>query len=985
MTPSPSDTAANLEPMLQGLNPEQREAVTHEAGPLLIVAGAGTGKTQVITRRIAWLIGTKRARPEEVLALTFADKAASEMETRVDELVPYGFVGATISTFHAFCDRLVREHAIEIGLTSQLRVGTRADLLVFLRERLFELGLDRYLPLGEPDRHLDALLTVFDRARDEDVSPERYLAFAESLAAAASGDPVLTDRAAMELEKAHAYGAYQRLLFEHGRVDFGAQIALALRLLRERPHLAREVQERFRHVLVDEFQDTNHVQFEILKLLVGRRRNLTVVGDDDQSIYRFRGAKIENLLGFLEVYPDARVTVLRRNYRSGQRILDLSHRMVRFNDPERLEAKDPARFAKGLIAERGLEGEVEYRAFESGSDEADAVADDIARGLAEGRGAGEFAVLARTHAQLDPVAQALRARGVRFRRTNQRGLYERAEVKLCLNALRLLADPDDGPAAFGVLADPLFGVTPDDLLRLTARAHRTNLSLRAVAERASADLSAGLSADSVEGIRRAVELLQRLAAEATRRPTSEVLYRFVTESGLLGQLSAEDSAEATEKVQNLNRLFTIVTRVGPLLKSDRVTYFMRHLDLLIDAGDDPQAAVVDSDDQSVALLTAHNAKGLEYPIVYMVQLVEGRFPLQLRGDPLPFPPELHRGGEPRAEHLREERRLFYVAMTRARDRLVMSHAADYGGKRLRKASGFLLEALELPAPPKPARRASAGESIARHAPAAEAPASPSGLEPLADDAPLALSNQRIDDYVSCPLKYRYAHVVQVPLASDPTFMYGTAIHHAIRVFLQHRIRGMPISATDVLKTFEEAWSSEGFYSREHEERRLAEGREALRRFVTRELATGHKPLASELEFRFKVSEHDQVSGRWDRIDEAADGIVLVDYKTSAVDDPDSAKSRASESLREEQLGLYALAYHETRGVMPARAQLHFIGSGIVGEARVELKHLESARERIRAAAAGIRRADFTPSPEPRRCTYCPYHRFCPHSAALGLR
>ena len=199
-TPSPSELLG-----LDQLHPEQREAATHGEGPLMIVAGAGTGKTQVVTQRIAWLISSKKARPEQILALTFTDKAAAEMESRVDQLVPYGLVGATIATFNAFCDRLVRDHAIELGLTSKLRVESTAEILVFLRERLFELGLERYLPLGQPDAHLRSLLALIDRARNEDVSPERYARFAEALVAAAGEDPERLDRAAAETEKARVY------------------------------------------------------------------------------------------------------------------------------------------------------------------------------------------------------------------------------------------------------------------------------------------------------------------------------------------------------------------------------------------------------------------------------------------------------------------------------------------------------------------------------------------------------------------------------------------------------------------------------------------------------------------------------------------------------------------------------------------------------------------------------------------------------------
>ncbi len=978
---SGAGSRATIVEILAGLNDDQLAAVTHGEGPLLIVAGAGTGKTAVITRRIAWLIAGKRARPEEILALTFTDKAATEMESRVDVLVPYGMVGATIATFHAFCDRLVREHAVELGITSQLKVGTRADMLVFLRERIFDLGLKRYLPLGRPDEHLDALLSVFDRARDEDISPERYHDFAGRLAAEAGDDPALRDRAEAELEKAGAYAAYQRLLLESGRVDFGSQIGLALRLLRERPHVRREIQETFRWVLVDEFQDTNHVQFELVKLLAGGRRNLTVVGDDDQSIYRFRGAKVENLLGFLDAFPGAGTVLLRRNYRSGQRILDLAHRTVRFNDPERLEARDPERFDKRLIADRAIDGAVEHWPLPGMTDEAEAVAADIAAATADGaRAAREFAVLARTHAQLDPVAAALKARGIRFQRANQRGLYRRPEVMLCLNVLRTIADPDDGIAAYGVLGDPLFELDAADLARLAAEAKRRNRSLLALATAAGNDAGSAFSPRSRESVRRFADLHARLTASAARRPTSEVLYEFVSESGLLARLSREESAEAAEQVQNLNRLFGIVNRVGPLLKSDRVRFFMEHLDLLIEAGDDPQAAVLDLEEDAVQLLTAHNAKGLEFPVVYMVQLVEGRFPLQRRGEPLPFPPELHHGGDPKAEHEREERRLFYVGMTRARDRLIMTHAGDYGGKRTKKPSKFLVEALELPSPPKSRKNVSALESIARYAPVAEPP--PAEVVPIPADRPLELSHGQIDDWITCPLKYRYAHVVQVPLGSDPRAMYGIAMHHAIRVFHQHRMRSHPITADDVVRVFEEAWSSEGFFSREHEERRLDEGRAALRRFVEREIASRRLPLAIEMDFRFRLG-NDVVVGRWDRIDEVEGEIVLVDYKTADIADDAKADERAVKSLKEDQLGLYALAYMETRQAMPARVQLHFVDSGLIGEAQVEAKHLEVARERVMEAAAGIRAAQFPPDPDQRKCGYCPYSRFCVYSAARG--
>ncbi len=977
--PANAPTAAVI---LEGLNDEQLSAVTHGEGPLLIVAGAGTGKTQVITRRIAWLIATKRARPEQILALTFTDKAAAEMETRVDERVPYGLVGATIATFNAFCDRLVREHAVELGLTSQLRVENTAEILVFLREHLFDLGLKRYLPLGNPDAHLRSLTGVFDRARNEDVSPEQYLAFAHALMAEAGTDPEKLDRAEAELEKSRAYARYQELMLGAGRVDFGSQISLALRLLRERPYLLREYQDRFRWLLVDEFQDTNHVQFELVRLLAGTRRNLTVVGDDDQSIYRFRGAKIENLLQLLEVFPGTREVLLKRNYRSGQTILDRSHQLIQHNDPHRLESARG--YDKRLVAERTLEGQrfegaVEHRAFQTASDQADIVVGEIADAVTQGGARpGAFAILARAHNHLEPFALALKSRGVRFRRVGMRGLYSRPEVLLCLNALRSVADPDDSASVYMVLGDPLFGADPVDLARLGAQARRIHRGMLRVAVTA-AQHDPELADATRTAIGRLVELHRELAEQAVRRPTSEVLYAFVQGSGLLEQIMDEGDPENLERAQNLNKLFSIVSRIGPLLTRDRVDQFIPHLDLLIEMGDDPAAAELESDEESVSLLTAHGAKGLEFPTVYLVDLTEQRFPQFPKGDSMPFPPELrHASGDEREEHYREERRLFYVGMTRARDRLVLCHAQDLGGKRAAKPSRFVLEALGLPAPPKGAKGATALESIARYAPSADAPAP--ALVPMGDDEVLTLSHSAIDAFLACPLRYYFSHVAQVPLPSEPTLMYGNAIHHAIKVWHQHLLKGLPIVTQDVIAAYESMWSNEGFLTLAHEERMFAQGREALERFVRRDLAAGIKPVAIETEFRFRLGA-DHVTGRFDRIDERPEGIVLVDYKSSEVSEADAAAARAKESARDGQLGLYALAYQETRGVLPTRLELHFVASGVIGAADVEPEYLERARERIATAARGIRSARFDATPDARTCAHCDYRHLCRHSAA----
>src|SRR5512136_2131342 len=362
--------------LLAGLNPAQRRAVQHGRGPLLIIAGAGTGKTLVITHRIARLIAAKAARPDQILAVTFTEKAASEMEARVDCLVPYTSSFAEISTFNSFGERVLRDYALDVGYPPDFRLLADVDQAIFFRENLFCLPLDYYRPLGQPTRHIQEVLEAIRRLKQEDVRPEDYVRYAEELDRKASGETE-KETARKHLEIARVFAAYEKLLRAQGLIDFEDQVTLVVELLRRRPAVLDELRRRYRYVLVDEFQDTNFVQFELVKMLAAEHRNLTVVGDDDQSIFRFRGASLSNILEFEEVYPEAKRIVLVRNYRSTQAILDASYRLIRHNDPNRLEFKDKVnKRLKATARESGKS--IHMRAFDTVSHEADDIAARVA-------------------------------------------------------------------------------------------------------------------------------------------------------------------------------------------------------------------------------------------------------------------------------------------------------------------------------------------------------------------------------------------------------------------------------------------------------------------------------------------------------------------------------------------------------------------------------------------------------------------------------
>ena len=964
-----AEGARGAERILEGLNAPQAAAVTHETGPLLIIAGAGTGKTTVITRRIAYLIATRAARPSEILALTFTDKAAAEMEERVDTLVPYGYADVQIATFHAFGDRLIKENALELGLTPDFRVLTRAEQIIFLRDHLFEFPLKHYRPLGDPTRHLHAILTQFSRLKDEDVGPDEYLAHAEGLLAAAA-DEELRLAAEQHLELARTYAQYQTLMARLGQVDFGDQIVEALRLFRTRPHILRRYQGRYRYILVDEFQDTNYAQFELVKLLAARHRNVAVVGDDDQAIFRFRGASMSNILDFDRTYPDARQVVLQENRRSPQAVLDAAYRLIQHNNPDRLEVAQ--KIDKRLVSTVGMGEAPRHLPFDTVSTESDQVAELIREEHERGRPYRDFAVLVRANNDADHYLRALNMRGIPWTFSGNAGLYGRPEVRLLIAFLRSVVYTDDSISLHYLASSDVYQVPIVDLTNCATYANRRNRHLFDVLHDVPADLA--VSDEGRLAIARLVTDLTRYMELGREHPTGEVLYQFLVDSGLMTRY-AKAPAELEQEVQNVSKFFTRVKDAARVLKYDNVREFVSHLDALMDAGDDPAVAEADTETPAVHVVTVHKSKGLEWPIVFMVDCVQNKFPSTRRSDPLEIPPELIKDLLPTGDfHEQEERRLFYVGMTRAKERLYLTSAEDMGGKRKWKVSQFVLEALDLPKDAARPFRAQAIEELRRQAPAPELAGL--GLAPIPDEEPLAVSHRQVDDYQTCPLKYQFIHILRIPLRQHHSVVYGNALHKAVEFYLRRRAGGNYTSLEDFLLAFDNAWRNEGFLTREHEEQRKRGGIAALTRFYHEEEASGQKPTDVEREFGFTLG-LDRVRGRFDRVDETPDGLVIVDYKSSDVTDQKKADQRVKESL---QLKIYALAQHEMTGRLPARVELRFLESGLVGRHTPTGADLGKAREAIAEAARGIRRREFEATPEYQACRYCPYNQICPSTA-----
>ena len=624
-----------LPELLEGLNPAQQEAVVHHEGPLLVVAGAGSGKTRVLTHRIAHLIGDHGVSPFEIMAITFTNKAADEMKQRVAALVGPVAAKMWVSTFHSACVRILRRDASRLDYPSSFTIYDQADAVRLTGYVIRDLNLD---PKRFPPRGVHATISA---AKNDLVRADEF-----------------ADRAQVIYERkvADVYTEYQARLRRAGAMDFDDLLCVAVELFQKNPDVLEHYRQRFKYILVDEYQDTNRVQNELVLLLAGGHRNVCVVGDSDQSIYQFRGADIRNILEFEEAFPDATVIVLEQNYRSTQTILDAANAVI---------ANNLGRKPKELWTDQGGGLAIaRYHADDEG-DESQWVAHEISRLHDEGEARwGDIAVFYRTNAQSRVIEDQLIRQGIPYKVIGGTRFYDRREVKDALAYVKAVVNPVDEVSLKRILNMPKRGIGDSTIGRLDvwAKAHEVAFI---EALRRSGD--AGVKGPAVKGIEAFLALFDDLVLVAPDGP-SALLQAVLDRSGYVAELEAEHSVESEGRLENLAEL------VGVAQEFEGVDEFLEQVSLVADTD------ALEEDESYVVLMTLHSAKGLEYPNVFLIGLEDGVFP------------HLRALGEP--EQLEEERRLCYVGITRARERLYLSHAWSrmlYGSTQYNPPSRFLDE------------------------------------------------------------------------------------------------------------------------------------------------------------------------------------------------------------------------------------------------------------------------------------------------------
>jgi len=1059
----------NVNNLLENLNPEQLAAVLRKDGPLLIVAGAGTGKTTVITQRIAYLIEQGLAKSDEVLALTFTEKAAAEMEDRVGSLLPIGYFDLWISTFHSFAERILKEHGLSIGLPGDFKLLNEFEQWALVKKNLDKFELDYYRPLGNPTKFIRALLKHFSRAKDEDISPAAYLEYASGLkqdldqmlsgnkskkisvipavarpgprsgvpesrisrASQVSGSrvkPGMTDVDQQETarlnEIANAYHVYQQLLLDNNYLDFGDLINYTLRLFRERPAILEKYRKQFKYILVDEFQDTNWAQYELIKLLAEPANNLTVVGDDDQSIYKFRGASLSNILQFKKDFKKAEEIILVKNYRSAQNILDLSYEFIKQNNPNRLEwqlnssvvpaqagiQKSGSRVKPGmtntgvrndklnvmnkkLIAQDDVKGVIEVLAGTDLAEEVKLVADKIIelRKKDKNTSLNDFAVLVRANDSANDFMAEFDRRGLPYIFGASRGLYLKPIIMDAVAYFKLLDNYHESLALWRILNLPIFNFTYEELVNFNHLGKKKAWSLYEVINNGSV---LKFPAALLEKIKPVLTLITKHSLAAREKPVSEVFLAFMNDSDYLKYLARLGEEKNLEAINLLNQFLKRIKTFENSSNDKSVKAFMEELNMEMDAGEEGGLAPdLEAGPEAIKILTAHGAKGLEFKYVFIANLVDKRFPTIERSEQIELPDALVKEILPEGDvHLEEERRLFYVAMTRAKFGLYFSWAKDYGGARDKKPSRFLIElGLVKKAVISSVSEKSLKDEITR----------PKGFlhcverEARTTNLPTHFSYSQLAAYSACPYQYRFAHILKIPTMGKEQFSFGKTLHATLQklFILLNEKKGLgqvglfdnkanqpkdnKITFAEILKLYEESWVDDWFESKKKKQERKKQGQEILRVFYEKYKDNWPTALFLEKGFNFRVADGKDsyiVRGVVDRIDQVGDGLPaqaglkLIDYKTGKPKDKLSFEEK--EQLLIYQLAISELFKQEVKTLafyyLDNNSEVEFIGSA---------KELEKIKNKIINTINQIKQGQFNPKPG-KLCAWCDFKEIC---------
>ncbi len=987
-------TLFDMEPLGESglkLNDAQRRAITHGEGPLLVIAGAGTGKTRVITERIRHLLQSDESLSgENILGLTFTKKAAGEMKARVVKATGERGKAVTLATFHSFCETLLAE------ADPQRVMLDKFDHWILLRRNLQRLRLEKYRRLADPGQFLNDFVEFFSRCQDELVSCEDYQHYAAGLAARleaereALDEDTLAERletVALQQELARAYRASEELLREKNRVSFGSLITGAVGLLEQDAELRGRLQRKHRYILVDEFQDTNIAQLRLLELLAAPARNIVVVGDNDQAIYRFRGASFGSFKLFLERFAGWKEgqdstsfrVALTENYRSTPNILRVATQVIGQNTVS-------ADFPKKVLSPNKPTGE-KIRIVELATPEEESlwVASELERIHGAGRRWKDFAVLYRQHAHRDHLVEELSRRKIPFVITKL-SILEHPLVKDVLAYLRLIATPYDDIACARALAAPAWHLEAPDLVRLAERARKEKRAIYDILQLPQGQLAFDRSHAALGQLVDFVSSQRKTLKRCTAR---EIL------GSLTEWLEIPQRAKEHDR-KYVTRLAEFMKEWEPKSETRGLAEFIEYLDYYAQAGG-AVSLEEDAPGDAVQLMTVHGAKGLEFPQVFLLRVNSRAFPATERSRVFEFPVELMKEGGPAEQfHIQEERRLFYVALTRAEERLTITTVTEKKGKVPVFIEDIVMEAAVkrqdvhqmMPKLPPAGMKDRAQEGRPEDVQLFPAAAEPAKIfSRIADWAgkfhppssePLTLSPSAVNGYRTCPQQYLFGYLWSLREGPKAAMNFGAVMHTTIKRFVDQLRKGVKLPFDEVRRIFETEWNSKGFEDEYQEGEYKKDGLEQLRVFHAGMIADTPQALEQEKAFELPMENNVIIKGRIDQINSLGNrrDVEIVDYKTGR-------PKKDVDATKDLQLSLYALAVKEILELEPVRLVFHYLQNNQRQVTTRDAKQLDEAQKIVQEAAADIRAGEFPAKPG-FVCRNCAYKPICPaHEEALS--
>ena len=988
--------------IFEKLNPQQVEAVKEIVKPLLIIAGAGSGKTLTVASKIAYLID-QGAKAENTLALAFNQKAAEELKIRVLSMVSNA-EDLSISTFHSFCNQFIQDNILNTKLNANFRVITETAQLVYLTKNINSFGIEHLEFNHEPYTLAEEMAKFISRCKDESVSPEdieQYIGKREK--------EELDEEAQEDLnclkDILKIYRAYEEYKLNNNLIDFGDMLCTVYNLLKSKPLILKRYQEKFQYVIVDEFQDTNYIQLQIVQLIASQHGHITVVGDDDQSIYRFRGAYLTNIAEFKKIFPNNLEIALEHNYRSTKKIVAVANKLIE-NSTERTKKK---LFTKNKDGEN-----VSVIETPTDSSQANYILETVKEMLTK-YPPQDIAILCRRRATADPIIKAFRKQGIRFNFVGETGFFQEPIIKDVTAYLQVISNPLESNAEIvRILNRPNYGIKQIDICKFNCYASENELSLYETFDQLSK-----IEVDKFKFLE-VKKTLSDIISSKKRLGTLDLIHSLLFEREFY---KYEIALENNRNIQLINQFYEFAEEFNSIYPDNDIEDFTEYLSFASNFEIEEQ----NLEEQSVVISTIHGVKGMQYPVVIIPDLVENKLPTRYQKDKFSIPKELLKGIQSEFDekelHIQEERRLFYVAITRAKEKLLITYAKRYGDNKTDSKTSRFLSEIDYQQNENITFQQADGVDLSPESTTKEdqiqtqlmkqilsnlttgqfsvalenvllfAKSTNKTLDIKADliaklkepdysllskteEVPVTVPENHVFSvsqfvgYKKCPKLYQFRHVMKIPEKPRYYFDFGSSLHSIAEQLTRMQKDGKTIDERVAFELLGKFWDPKGYKSKIDEKRDYDEAKEILKVFLDEQAKSKTEIVDIERWFETSIGEV-KLRGRIDRIDKDGPNYTVVDYKTS------KKAPSLNELKKDMQLLVYALA---VRGMYGDGGKLKvgdwFLRSNEKLFFEPEQKAIETMQAEIAEMAAKIKAASFEPKKGSWECNYCDYQCLC---------